>query len=245
MLLPTLGLSVLDVITNVFSRADTLAYPANVMKNLKELDLGWAAVFVVAGLLCMYHGYKYYRVVTVIMALLIGGILGYTLGHRLKADLIVAGCCAALLAVACWPFMKYAVAIMGGLVGSFVGANAWTAIAAAIYTKDGAANAVNANGTYWVGALMGLIIFGMLAFILFKVSVVFFTSISGATLTMLGILAILLHIPSWGKSISDEFQDNAIILPLLVIVPAIIALILQEAKPEGSHAGPKPAPKPA
>ncbi|MCX5661647.1 MAG: hypothetical protein NTW19_18370 [Planctomycetota bacterium] len=244
-MLPTLGLSAFEAATQIFSRPDTLAYPTDVMNTLTQLSLVWACVLVAAGLLCMYHGFKYYRVVTIVMALLIGGMIGYALGHRYNAQVIVSACCALLFAVACWPFMKYAVAIVGGLVGSFVGANAWTAIDAAIHTPEGPANPANAHGPYWVGALLGLVIVGMLAFIVFKISVVFFTSISGATLAMFGVMAILLHIPQWGTSIQSEFKGNAIVLPLLVIVPAIVALILQEAKPDGSHAGPKPAAKPA
>lgn len=244
-MIPTLAVSVLEITTKVFSRADTLAHPADLMENLRQLSLIWACIFLASGLLCMYHGYKYYRVVTVVMALLIGGIVGYGLGQRFKAEIVVGGCSAALLAVACWPFMKYAVAVMGGLVGAFVGANAWTAIAAAMYTRGAGADPnIVQSSHYWVGALLGLVFCGLLAFILFKFSVVFFTSVSGATLVLFGVMAILLQIPKWGVAIQDEFKTNAIVLPLLVIVPALIALILQEAKPEAAG-GAKPAGKPA
>ena len=44
------------------------------------------------------------------------GLLQSTaLGAHIQAEVIVAGCLAVLLAVVAWPFMKYAVAVFGGL----------------------------------------------------------------------------------------------------------------------------------
>lgn len=238
--------SVFDIATSIFSRADTLANPGILLDQLQQLSMIWAAVFLAGGLVCLLHGHKYYRVITVIMALIIGGVVGYALGKRVQADYIVAGCLAALLAVCCWPLMKYAVAAMGGLVGAFLGANAWSAVLATMNTHGNGSHPDPHLNTYWVGALLGLVICGMLSFILFKLTVVMFTSVSGATLAVLGALALLLQVPTWNSSIRDNIARNAIALPLLVVVPAIIGLILQHAQP-GKTADPasKPAAKAA
>lgn len=237
----------LEVLTQIFSRLDTLAAPGELLKQVQNLSLIWGAIFLAAGLLCLFQGAKYYKVVTVVLALAIGGIVGYALSRKMEAAPIVSGCLAALFAVCCWPLMKYAVAIMGGIAGAFLGANAWTAIAAtaAGHAENGGAAA--SSRLCWVGALMGLIICGMLAFVLFKLSIVFFTSVSGATVALIGALCLLMQVKGIQESMTKNFGHNALVLPLLMIVPACIGLIMQHTSPDkGPAAGSaKPAPKPA
>lgn len=235
--------TVFGILSSIFGRPDTLTQPADLLKHLEQLSIVWSTIFLAAGLICMLNGYRYYKTVTVVLALAIGACMGYYLGGKVDKGYIVAACLAALLAVACWPLMKYAVAVMGGLVGAFLGANAWSAILA---TVENTAKPDPAQQTYWVGALIGLIVCGMLAFILFKLSVVMFTSVSGATVALFGALSLLLQIPTWRDPIMQNLQDNAMVLPLLVIVPAIIGLIIQQSQPEtAGGGGGKGSPKPA
>ena len=83
-----------------------------------------------------------------------------------------------------------------------------------------------------IGALIGLLICGMLTFILFKLAVVMFTSVSGSTIAVLGGVALLLQIEMFEPTISRSISAHAVILPLLVIVPALIGFILQELEEE-------------
>lgn len=75
---------------------------------------------------------------------------------------------------------------------------------------------------------MGLLLFGMLAFILFKITVVMFTSVSGSTIAVLGGVALLLQIERFEATIAESISAHAMILPILVLVPAVIGFILQE-----------------
>lgn len=223
--------NLLQVITSVFSRPDTLAHPDKLMPHLQSMSVIWAVVFLTAGLVCILNGYKFYKPVTVVLALLIGASVGWALGQRIQAEsYITAGCLGALMAAACLPLMKYAVSIMGGLSGSFIGANAWTSVGKLIAESGNKVN--NSAETCWVGALIGLVVFGMLAFILFKLSVVLFTSISGSTLAVFGAMALLLQVPQWQTAVTKSMTSHTIVLPLLVLVPAVIGLILQESKPD-------------
>ncbi len=238
--------NIFETLSGVFSRFDLLAHPKSVVAVLAQMSVVWAVVLLIAGLVCLLNGYKLYRWVTVVLAGCIGGVAGYCLGQRISAEYIVAGCLAALLAVVAYPLMKYAVAVMGGIVGSFLGANLWGACAGLV---DSSSRETIQN-TYWVGALVGLLLCGMLAFILFKLSIVLFTSVSGATIAMLGVLGLILQVPAWRSGITSWSSNaNAMVLPLLVIVPATIGLILQQVKPEtsggGSGGSAKPAAKPA
>lgn len=243
--------SMFRTVTSIFSRADTLAHPRELLPALENLSIIWASIFLAAGIVCLFHGYRFYRVVTVMMALMIGAFVGFELGTRIQAAYIVAGCLGALLAVGCWPLMKYAVAVMGGLVGAFIGANAWSAVASLVHHRNGTVPQVDGSTSlHWVGALIGLIVVGMLAFILFKFSVVLFTSVSGATLALMGALALLMQIQSFRGDITTGISNNAVALPLLVMVPATIGLILQQASPDKGGGAPagggaKPTPKPA
>jgi hypothetical protein len=228
-----------QTVTSIFSRADSLAHPAEMLKALHTLSVVWAVVFLIVGLLCLFNGYKFHRAVTIAMAAFIGLFAGYMLSQsmNIKAPYVVAGCLGVLLAVVAWPLMKYAVAVIGGLSGAFLGANIWTSIALLSDHPDAAQH-------HWVGAFMGLVIFGMLAFVVFNLSVMLLTSISGATFAVLGALALLLNIEGLRPSMQSSLSAHGVIIPMLVVVPAVIGLILQQTwlKAEG---GPKPAAKPA
>ncbi|MEM1099621.1 MAG: hypothetical protein AAGH92_12635, partial [Planctomycetota bacterium] len=87
-------------------------------------------------------------------------------------------------------------------------------------------------GMYWVGALIGLIVCGMLAFVLWKLSIVVYTSVSGSTLAVIGVLALLLSIDGFATPIKEGLSASYLVVPLLVFVPAAIGLILQETRPD-------------
>ena len=214
-----------DTVTAIFSRGDALAHPETVVEHLSALSVVWATVFVIVGVLCLLNGYKAYRIATVGVALVLGMFAGYWLGLKIGAPYIVAGCCGLLLAVAAWPLMKYAIAVFGGLAGAFAGANLWSGIAHALAKSGDTSMPPDA---YWIGALVGLLVCGMLAFILFKLSIEMFTSVSGATVAVMGVLALLLAFEPWRESIASGLTANQLVIPMLVFVPAVIGLIFQE-----------------
>jgi len=213
------------LIPKLFDRLDALAHPDTLLNTLQQTGWVLAAIFVAVGMTCLLQGYKFYKWVVVLTALALGIAVGYKLGQHIQAEVIVAGCLGVLLAVVAWPFMKFAVAICGGLAGAFLGANAWTAIASQVNAN---AQAISLPPeAYWAGALIGLVVLGLLSFILFDLSVVVFTSISGSTLAVLGIIALLLQVPAWQTGITDAIRANSLIVPMLVAVPAVIGLVLQ------------------
>ena len=227
------GSTLFDVITRVFAQGDALAQPSKLVEALQDMSIVWAMVFLVVGILCLFNGYRYYKVATVLLALLIGAFCGYAMGKHIGAQWIVAGCMAALLGTICFPLMKYAVALMGGLTGAYFGANVWSAVAHLVVEPEHAA-----IGNYWIGAMLGLVVFGMLSFVLFKLSIIFFTSISGSTIAVLGLIALLLQFPNFHDSVEGGLSAHAAVIPLLVGVPAAIGLILQQTSPNNR---PQPA----
>lgn len=216
--------NVFDGVLSLFSSLDMLAQPDQLVRNLQMLSIVWAVVFLAVGLLTLLSGAKHYKSVTIAMAFLVGLFIGYWLGEKIGSPFVVAGSLALVLAVAVYPVMKYAVAAFGALTGAFIGANLWTGLADAMQT---AGNSAITPDNYWVGALLGLVICGMLAFVLFDFSVAMFTSVSGATITTLGVLCLLLSFEPWRVTLHEGLTGSQLVIPLLVFVPAVIGLILQ------------------
>ncbi len=227
--------NVFEIITGIFSRGDALAHPADLMAALRSMSIVWGAIFLTAGLVCMLNGYKFYKTIIIVVAASVGAFAGYALGKQIEAAYVVAGCLSLLLAVGCWPLMKYAVALIGGLAGAFLGANVWSASSSLIGdTSHAQAMAHN----YWIGALIGLLIIGMLSFILFKVAVVLFTSFGGSTIAVMGAIALLLQVPAWQDAVSTSLTAHPIVVPMLIAVPTVIGLIMQQSQPATANAKP-------
>ncbi len=230
-----------QAVTDMFSSPDALAQPQVLLSSIDQISIVWAVLFLIAGLLCLLNGYKFSKTAVVGMALLFGLFAGYWLGVRIHAPaMIVAACVSALLAVSAFPLMKYAVAIFGGLAGAFIGANMWAGVSDALNRANGMNFSPDA---FWIGALIGLLVCGMLAFILFDLSIVLFTSVSGSTLAVLGALALTASVMG-PETLRRNIGDSRLVIPLLVFVPAFIGLVLQQFWAKGSPApsgGGKPA----
>ena len=213
------------ILPRIFERIDALAHPDTMIDTLGQTTWVVGAIFLTVGLLCMLQGYKLYKGVVLLTALGMGIVVGYKLGQHIQAEVIVAGCLGVLLAVVAWPFMKFAVAICGGLAGAFLGANAWSAISTHLSSVSESINLP--PDAYWAGALCGLLLFGLLSFILFELSVVMFTSVSGSVLAVMGVIALLLQVTAWHDSIASSLKSNPLIMPMLIVVPAVIGLVIQ------------------
>jgi len=228
----------------IFSRGDTLASPEQLIPELQNLGRIWAVIFVIVGLVCMLTGYKFHKVLAVSLIVMIGSLLGYGMGLSIKGPpFVIAGCVGVLMAVLAYPLMKYAIAILGGLSGAFIGANLWAGIARALgsaaearQAQQGAkandlflvkvAHAIPADA-YWIGALIGLMACGIAAFMLSKIMIHMFTSVSGSTFAVFGVIALLLSIDPFSATVASELKRSAIVIPMLVIIPAAIGFMLQ------------------
>ncbi|MEM6259445.1 MAG: hypothetical protein AAF711_15385 [Planctomycetota bacterium] len=239
---------------DIFSRGDTLASPGDLIPQLAQLGELWAIVFIVLGLVCLLKGYTFHKVMTVALLVILGAGLGYWMGLEIQGPpFVVAGCVAVLLAVLAFPLMKYAVAVLGGLSGAFIGSNLWAGLGRVL--DKSAAQRVETQGqeaaagdmivkiagympadAYWVGALIGLIVCGLAAFALSKLTIHLFTSVSGSTIAVFGVIALLLSIETFRDTVATELTRSPLIIPLLVFVPAAIGFLMQE-KESGAWGG--------
>jgi len=254
---------VFKTIVEIFSRGDTLATPDQLIPELAQLGTIWALVFVVVGMICLLNGYKFHRLLTVALVVILGSTLGYWMGLEIQAPpFVVAGCIGTLMAVMAFPMMKYAIAVLGGLSGAFIGSNLWAGLGRVLdtaaemrikeYGQEAAsdmilvkfANVMPAD-SFWIGALIGLIVCGIAAFALSKITIHLFTSVSGSTIAVFGVIALLLSIDTFRETVQSSLSQSALVIPLLVFVPAAIGFILQEKSSGGLNGGGGGKPSPA
>ena len=187
-------------------------------KYVSSLGLVEALTFISFGSVCLFYGWRVFKILVTICF----GLLGLTLGIWANDQLIggnviwLSLICAIFFAVLSIPFMRWGVTLLGALSGGILTAGLWLA-------------AGLPDQYLWAGGLVGFISGGMMSFIVFKVAVILFTSLGGSTLTVVGILAILYGFILEGKS--EQFKEfvftNQWFLPALLLIPMAFGLFLQ------------------
>lgn len=193
------------------------------------LDVGWltAIMLVICGVVYLAYGWKIFKVLVIVNAAFVGVLVGAYLGaaysnaHGGRHMVVIGGAAVGiLLAAISWPLMKYAVSIMGGLAGSFLGYGLWHYLTTILDKPE-------LNKHAWVGALLGLLVLGLFAFIIFRLTVIIFTSVQGAVMAITGLLAMVLKYQPITEELRNRLTTNPHLMPLLVAVPAVIGFAIQ------------------
>ena len=117
-----------------------------------------------------------------------------------------------------------AVALMGGLVGGVIGAGIWQSFGLE-------------TAYAWTGAMMGLIFFGLLSFILYRGSIMMYTSFQGSIMLVFGLLALILKYQEIGLPLASKMTVNSFLLPIFVLIPTILGILYQQANAPAPSAG--------
>ncbi|MHC4520066.1 MAG: hypothetical protein ACYTAS_15860 [Planctomycetota bacterium] len=193
--------------------------PLEVMwKYVGSLGLVEALTFISFGSVCLFYGWRVFKILVTICF----GLLGPTLGIWANAQLIggnviwLSLICTVFFAVLSIPFMRWGVTLLGALSGSILTGGVWLA--------GGLPEELA-----WAGGLAGLIAGGMMSFIVFKAAVILFTSLGGSTLTIVGILAILYRyiLAGKGQQLETFMFGNQWFLPALLLIPMGFGIFLQ------------------
>jgi hypothetical protein len=188
-----------------------------------------AALFVILGVIFLLFGINIFKILVMANAALLGAVAGAWIGDRGGNAPVGAVVGAFIAAALSWPLMKHAVAIMGALIGAMVGASAW--------------HVANQNPEFaWAGAACGAATFGLLSFVLFRGCVIMFTSLQGAAMIVIGVLALLFKYPEFAPKLASLMSAKQYILPLAVLFPALCGLVFQHS-PTAHHPHLKPAAK--
>ena len=207
--------SLLSSFGHVVERFDVLANPDLLIETINSLSLVLAIVLCAVGGVCLLRGWKWHRAIVLVLALLAGLGLGHALTLSMGRSMVIAIAVGLLCAALAAPMLKWTIAILAGLVGAFVGANVW-----GILAPDAAAQA-------WAGAGMGFIALALTSFILSRLVITFFMSVSGGVLFVMGAFGIMMQIDAIQAPVLEHLQDVPMIVPLLIAVASVMGFIIQ------------------
>lgn len=213
-----------------------LAWPSqwpgqgDLLQMCQQIGPGPAALLVGAGVVYLLFGFYLFKVLITLNAALIGGFIGAMIGDRM-GNIVAGGFLGAFVAGAVsLPLMKYSVAVMGGLVGALIGAGLWQSLGLEAHFA-------------WSGAMMGLIFFGMLSFILFRGSIMMYTSLQGSIMLIIGLLGLVLKYRSAAQTVVNGMEMRPFIFPMIIFVSSVCGVLYQRysetAKPAGAAAAKK------
>jgi hypothetical protein len=193
---------------------------ADLLHWCRDMNPGAATLLVVAGIVYLLFGWYMFKWLVTLNAALVGAYFGSLIGK--SGDAAVAGAFMGGFgaAVATWPLMKYAVTIMGAMFGALLGISIW--------------RSAGLDPAYaWSGGLTGLIFFGMLSFLVFRVSVMSYTSLQGSVMLIFGVLSLIYRSPDIGSRLTDAMTFKPFILPALIFIPAIAGMFYQSQSQTG------------
>ncbi len=176
---------------------------------------GESAFLVLAGIIYLLWGLQLYKILVMLNAAVVGAFLGALLGQFAGATMAGAAVGGFLMAAVTWPLMKYAVAVMGAVFGMFAGGALWISLGMP-------------SDLWWAGGLSGMILFGLMSFIIFQGSVATYMSMQGAAMLLLGLMALGAKYPGFMTECREILQKQPLTGPAAVVIPMIFGMIFQQ-----------------
>ena len=186
-------------------------------EQVTSLGLLEALMFVSFGSVCLFYGWRVFKILVVISFGLLGLVIGIMAANKIggpDSQLLGGLVGMGVLAVLSVPLMRWAVCLLGAAAGGILTAGIWYGC--------------GLNLTYiWAGALIGMITGGMISFIIFKVAVILFSSMGGSALIVVGVLALLYLQPQMSEQIRELVFTRRWFLPVALSVLTMLGVILQ------------------
>jgi hypothetical protein len=197
----------------------------DLLKWCQDMGPGTAILLMLLGTIYLLYGWAMFRGLILVNAAIIGGYVGVALGNRYGYPLAGGLLGGTVAGAATWPMMKWAVAVIGGVVGAALGGSVWLS--------------AGYDTTYvWAGALTGLVGFGLFSFILFRASIIMYTSFQGAIMLAMGSLGMAFKYPDLAVKVSSSLSTQPFVLPLFVVLAVVLGLIYQQTHSPGDAGGP-------
>jgi hypothetical protein len=181
----------------------------------QNLMPGEACLLVLLGIVYLLFGYAIFKPLVTFNAMAAGAYVGALIGRTTNAAAAGAVIGAIVAAAVTFPLMKWAIMVMGGIFGAALGASLWR-------------QANLQPELAWAGALSGLIFMAMLSMILFRGSVILYTSLQGSVMLVFGVISLLYKYQSMAPDVTATFTKRAFILPTVVLIPALLGLLYQQ-----------------
>ncbi len=188
---------------------------------LQATSLSWlqAVVAISFGVIPLMYGWRIYKVLAVIGFGLLGLYFGLWAGVRLHHALLGGILGSAILIVLSMPLMRWAVCVLGALAGGVITAGVWHACTLP-------------EQFVWAGALVGIVAGGLISFVVFKLAVMLFTSLAGASLVTIGVFALIYRFETFVQDpptmyLNELYYNQSWFLPLVLIAGTFFGIILQ------------------
>ncbi len=184
---------------------------------ITSLKMVEAVTFISFGAVCLFYGWRVFKILVVISFALLGLFLGFSITDKivgLNSQLWGGLVGMVLLAVLSIPLMKWAVCLLGAAAGGILSSGIW-------YASGLTERYILA------GALIGMVAGGMISFIVYKIAVILFTSLGGSCLIVVGSLALLYLYPQTSGRVEDIIFTKKWFLPTVLMAPTLIGVILQ------------------
>jgi hypothetical protein len=188
----------------------------------QQMTPGVAALLIILGIIYLLFGIQIFKGLILVNAAVVGAYVGNNLAGDGDPGVVCAVIGAVVAAAIAWPAMKYAVALMGGFFGALLGASIWHTL-------------ILPPNLVWAGALVGLVGFGLLSFVLFRGSVMMYTSLQGAFMMVFGILGLIYQYQDIAANVSRHLKIQPFWLPAAIFIPAVLGLIFQQHNTASAH----------
>ena len=177
-----------------------------------------ALTFISFGAVCLFYGWRVFRLLVVICFALLGMAVGVIAAGKISGEnnQILGGVVGLiLLAALSFPLMKWAVSILGAVAGGILTSGLWYAFELP-------------EQYIWAGGLIGVVAGGMIAFIALKYAIMLFSCLGGSTLIVVGFLALLYLYPDTTEQVEELVFNENWFLPVALLIPTAIGFILQQ-----------------
>jgi hypothetical protein len=196
-----------------------------IWEQISTLDWLQALIAVFFGAVYMLYGWRIFKVLAVVSFGMLGLFIGRKVGGMIGSSLWGAIIGLVGLAVLSIPLMKWAVSILGAVAGGIITGGIWYACGLP-------------EQYLWAGAITGFIAGGMMSFIVFRISVMLFTSLCGSVLVLVGMLA-LLHLYEKNQAVPTNYISSLInghswFLPVLLIFTTVVGMVVQNRLVKGA-----------
>lgn len=196
---------------------------------LHALDFVWqqatiltwlqAVIGISFGIIILMYGWRIYKALTTIGFGILGLYIGLWVGEQFQKPLPSAIVGAALLVILAIPLMRWAVAVLGAVAGGILAAGIW--------------HSCNLPQEFvWAGGLVGVVAGGMISFVVFKLAVMLFTSLSGTSLIVIGAFALIYRYETFAcdpptTHLNQLYYGNGWFLPLLLTTGTLLGILMQ------------------